>query len=117
MRAGLLSRLRAGLAAIRAGLRRQRRCLEAFLAALDRGRLLRPRDHRALYPAPGDADLAQLVLVEVALMPLPPALDVVRLRRDVTADRDRLAGLLAALGPDDPKLERSEEHTSELQSR
>jgi superfamily II DNA or RNA helicase len=106
MRAGLLKRLESSLAAFRASLRRQLRYLDAFLAALDRGRLLRPRDHRALYTAPGDADLAQLVLVEVALMPLPPALDVVRLRRDVTADRDRLAGLLAALGPDDPKLER-----------
>lgn len=106
MRAGMLKRLESSLAAFRATMRRQLRYLDAFLAALDRGRLLRPRDHRALYAAAGDADFAQLVLEEVALVPLPPALDVVRLRRDVTADRDRLAGLLAALGPDDPKLER-----------
>ena len=106
MRAGMLKRLESSLAAFRASLRRQLRYLDAFLSALDRGRLLRPRDHRALYTAAGDGDFAQLVLEEVALVPLPPRLDVARLRRDIAADRGRLADLLARAGPDDPKLDR-----------
>ena len=104
MRAGLLKRLESSLAAFRASLRRQLRYLDVPRGPRPRSPPPAPRPSR-LYTAPGDADLAQLVLVEVALMPLPPALDVVRLRRDVTADRDRLPACCRP-GPDDLKLER-----------
>ncbi len=106
VRAGLLKRLESSLPALRASLRRQLRFHDAFLDALDRGRLLRSRDHRALYATGGDGDLTQLVLEEVALVPLPAGLDVERLRADAASDRTHIAALLDSIGPGDPKLDR-----------
>lgn len=108
----LLKRLESSLAAFRASIVRQVRFYDAFLAALGRGRLLAGAEDRALH-AGGDADVAQLVLEEVTLRPIPPGLDVDRLAADARADLVRLslvARRLAGFSAEcDPKLARLRE--------
>ena len=108
----LLKRLESSLAAFRASIVRQVRFYDAFLAALGRGRLLAAAEDRALY-AGGDADVAQLVLEEMTLRPIPPGLDVDRLAADARADLVRLSQVarrLAGFSAEcDPKLARLRE--------
>lgn len=104
VRAGLLKRLESSVASFVASVRRQLRFHDAFLRALDRGRLLAPTDHRTLYGG-GDGDPLQLVLEEIALTPVPPGTDPVRLRADAASDRARLVHLLERVdGRADAKL-------------
>lgn len=113
VRIGLLKRLESSVAAFRASIARQVRFYEAFLAALGRGRLLAPPDHRALYSDGGDGDVVQLVLEEVALGEPPPGADLDRLAADARGDAARLGELhrrLAELRAEhDPKLARLRE--------
>jgi superfamily II DNA or RNA helicase len=109
IRLGLLKRLESSLAAFRNSISRQLRFVTAFIESLDRGLLRLPADHHTLY-GQGDVEGAQLALEELALRPLPPDLDLVRLRHDAELDRTRLRSVkvrLDLLGDkSDPKLER-----------
>lgn len=107
LRLGLLKRLESGSAAFRASIARQLRYQRAFLSALERGRLLTVPDHRVLHGT-GDEEPMQLVLEELALDPLPAAVDVARLRSALEADIEALSRLRTSLATldaaRDPKL-------------
>lgn len=97
IRIALLKRLESSLAAFRASIRRQLQLHVAFLSALERGRLLRAREHQTLYLAGRNDDTVQLVLEDLVLEPVPAGLDVDRLRGDAERDLRRLRRLLTAV--------------------
>lgn len=106
IRIGLMKRLESSLAAFRASIARQLRFTTAFLASLERGLLRLPADQRTLF-ARGDETGAQLSLEELTLRPLPPGLDLARLRDDANSDRQRLDTLhrrLAALSSENCQM-------------
>lgn len=96
IRLGLLKRLESSLAAFRASITRQYRFANAFLESLERGLLRLPSEHCALYGR-GDEPGAQLALEEFTLRPLPPELDLPRLRHDAIADLQQLEWLRSRL--------------------
>jgi hypothetical protein len=73
MRLGLLKRLESGCAAFRTSLQRHARLLHHFAGTAAEGRLLSPREHRALFRDVGGA--VQLAMPEIALRPWPRQLD------------------------------------------
>ncbi|MGQ0560315.1 MAG: SNF2-related protein, partial [Gemmatimonadota bacterium] len=103
LRFGLLKRMESGVAAMRASLSRQICFYEEFIAALERGLLLRPAAFRSLYGARDDA--LQLVLEAVALEPQRGDQRALaeQARQDLAVLRAWLSGLRSAR---DDKLEK-----------
>ncbi len=104
VRLGLLKRLESGRAPALASIRRHLSFLRAFIAAAERGRLLRAGGHGP--GARADADPAQLLILDLVADPVPSGLDLRALVASAERDRARLTGLLATLSAPDPKVAR-----------